>query len=55
MFSSCFSEALERDRFMGPEEAKKFGIIDEIVKERPDLKDENTDSDSSKNDNKKDK
>ena len=28
-------EALERDRFMTPEEAKKFGIVDEVVKNRP--------------------
>ncbi len=27
-------QALERDRFMSPEEAKKFGIIDAIVTER---------------------
>ncbi len=46
-------DALERDRFMGPEEAKKFGIIDEIVKERPDLKGENIDTNSTKDDEKK--
>ena len=27
-------EALERDRFMTPDEAKKFGIIDEVVEKR---------------------
>jgi ATP-dependent Clp protease, protease subunit len=27
--------AVERDNFMSPEEAKKFGLIDEIVAERP--------------------
>ncbi len=32
--------ALERDKFMSPEEAKKFGIIDEIVEKRPE-KEEN--------------
>ena len=29
-------EALERDRFMAPEEALKFGIIDEVVEKRKD-------------------
>ncbi len=28
-------EAMERDRFLAPEDAKKFGIIDEVVNERP--------------------
>ena len=28
-------EALERDKFLSPEEAQKFGIIDEVVKSRP--------------------
>jgi ATP-dependent Clp protease protease subunit len=27
--------AMERDKFMAPEEAKEFGIIDEVVAERP--------------------
>lgn len=27
--------ALERDNFMGPEEAKKFGIVDQIISKRP--------------------
>jgi ATP-dependent Clp protease protease subunit len=27
--------ALERDNFMSPEEAKEFGLIDEIVENRP--------------------
>ncbi len=27
--------AMERDRFMTPEEAKEFGLIDEVVSERP--------------------
>ncbi len=30
--------ALERDNFMGPEEAKKFGIVDEIITNRSDVK-----------------
>lgn len=29
-------EALERDTFMSPEQAKKFGLIDEIFDKRPD-------------------
>ena len=33
-------EAVERDRFMTPEDAKKFGIIDEVVSNRPDSGDE---------------
>jgi len=28
-------EAMERDKFLGPEEAKDFGLIDEVVTERP--------------------
>ena len=28
-------EALDRDRFMSPTEAKEFGLIDEVVSERP--------------------
>ncbi|MFO1190421.1 MAG: ATP-dependent Clp endopeptidase proteolytic subunit ClpP [Alphaproteobacteria bacterium] len=28
-------EAMERDRFMSPEEAKDFGLIDEVVSARP--------------------
>ncbi len=35
-------EALERDTFMNPEEAKKFGIIDSIVTERVSEKTEKT-------------
>ena len=27
--------AMERDKFMAPEEAKEFGLIDEVVNERP--------------------
>lgn len=28
-------EAMERDRFLSPEEAKEFGLLDEVVSERP--------------------
>ncbi|MBL6946959.1 MAG: ATP-dependent Clp endopeptidase proteolytic subunit ClpP [Rhodospirillales bacterium] len=36
-------KALERDNFMSSEEAKEFGIIDEVVENRPDLSGENGD------------
>ena len=29
---------MDRDNFMNAEEAKKFGIVDKVVSERPDLK-----------------
>jgi ATP-dependent Clp protease protease subunit len=28
---------MERDTFMDPDEAKKFGLIDEVVESRPEL------------------
>ena len=31
----AIEEALERDRFMTPEDAREFGLIDEVVKQRP--------------------
>ena len=31
--------AMERDNFMSPETAKNFGLIDEIMEQRPDVKD----------------
>jgi len=34
--------AMERDRFMTPEEAKDFGLIDEVVSERPRPADEDS-------------
>ncbi len=38
--------AVERDNFMSPEEAKEFGVIDEVVERRPiGPDDENNDSD----------
>jgi ATP-dependent Clp protease protease subunit len=36
--------AMERDRFMTPEEAKEFGLIDEVVSERPRPSDEESKS-----------
>ena len=32
---SVIEEAMERDRFMSPEEAKTFGLVDEVVTHRP--------------------
>ena len=33
---AVIEDAMERDRFMAPEEAKEFGLIDEVVMHRPD-------------------
>jgi ATP-dependent Clp protease protease subunit len=40
-------EALERDRFMTAEDALDFGIIDEIVVDRPNSSDDDSDKDDS--------
>jgi ATP-dependent Clp protease protease subunit len=32
---ATIEEAMERDRFLSPEEAKTFGIVDEVVSHRP--------------------
>ncbi len=34
------AKAVERDNFMSAEEAKTFGLVDEVVYKRPDLKDD---------------
>ncbi|MBC6406121.1 MAG: ATP-dependent Clp protease proteolytic subunit [Rhodospirillales bacterium] len=34
------ADSMERDRFMTPEEAQEFGLIDEVVVNRPDMPDE---------------
>lgn len=36
-------EAVERDRYMDPTEAKAFGLIDEVVSERPKADDDDSD------------
>ncbi len=37
------ADAVERDYFMSPEEAKKFGVIDEVVTSRPPAPDDDDD------------
>lgn len=37
-------EAMERDKFLSPEEARKFGLIDEVVESRPIPEDEDDSS-----------
>lgn len=37
---SAIEKAMERDNFMSPEDAKKFGLIDEVYEKRPDGTDE---------------
>jgi ATP-dependent Clp protease protease subunit len=36
---ATIENAMERDRYMTPEEAKEFGLIDEVVNERPPMQD----------------
>ena len=44
-------EAVERDRYMSPEEAKKFGLIDEVVDKRPELEEVSSDKSSNEDNN----
>ena len=44
-------EAVERDRYMSPEEAKKFGIIDQVVDKRPELEEVSSDKGSNEDNN----
>ncbi len=39
-------DAMERDRFMTPEEAQEFGLIDEVVKNRPDMGEDETEAEA---------
>ncbi len=39
------ADAVERDYFMSPEEAKEFGVIDEVVTSRPPAPDDDDDDD----------
>lgn len=41
---SVIEKAVDRDRFMSPEEAKEFGLIDEIVTSRPQTDDDDDSS-----------
>lgn len=44
-------EAVERDRYMSPEEAKKFGLIDQVVDKRPELEEVSSDKSSNEDNN----
>ena len=37
---AVIEEAMERDRFLTPEDAKDFGLIDEVVVDRPPVDDD---------------
>ncbi len=44
-------EAVERDRYMSPDEAKEFGLIDEVVDKRPELEEEVSDKNTNEDNN----
>ena len=44
-------ETVERDRYMSPEEAKKFGLIDQVVDKRPELEEVRSDKGSNEDNN----
>ena len=47
---SVIEEAMERDRFMTADDAKNFGLIDEVVTQRPDLLDDASETTSTSED-----
>ncbi|MEM7168881.1 MAG: ATP-dependent Clp protease proteolytic subunit [Pseudomonadota bacterium] len=49
---SAVEEAMERDKFMNPEEAKEFGLIDEVVDKRMTDSESNGNGSDSDNENK---
>ena len=42
-------QAVERDSYMSPIEAKEFGLIDEVVSKRPESDEEETDNNDGEN------
>ncbi len=44
------ADALERDKFMSPEESKDFGLVDEVVTRRPESENDDDDSSDTKSD-----
>ena len=49
---SAIEDAVERDRFYSPVEAKEFGLIDEVVSERPETPEDKSDNGKKRRNNK---
>ena len=45
---AVIEDSLERDKFMTPDEAKEFGIVDDVVSQRPESADESDDKGGAK-------